>query len=202
MVGTAHPTSREAISVTKKIILLVLLVASAAIAAEAFSQGTPGSSASDKSGPSAEKKPADVSPAPSRNVPPAIFSPSKSDVPAPSKDKKDKDTSPRRTFPTSSVSPTSSAAAAANRNELVIPGALVTLKDDNKLPASEAGMLIDVPVEEGQSVEKDEIVAQIDSRSTLAKQNIAKAEWEAAKAQAANNAEIEVAESAIEVSKA
>jgi len=74
--------------VTKKIILLVLLVASAAIAAEAFSQGTPGSSASDKSGPSAEKKPADVSPAPSRNVPPAIFSPSKSDVPAPSKDKK------------------------------------------------------------------------------------------------------------------
>jgi multidrug resistance efflux pump len=78
----------------------------------------------------------------------------------------------------------------------------VTLKDDNKLPASEAGMLIDVPVEEGQSVEKDEIVAQIDSRSTLAKQNIAKAEWEAAKAQAANNAEIEVAESAIEVSKA
>src|SRR5262249_37626720 len=110
--------------------------------------------------------------------------------------------SPNKTFATSSVSPASSAAAPGSRRELIIKGALVTLKDDNKLPASEAGMLVDLPVEEGQSVERGEVVAQIDSRSTLAKQNIAKAELEAANAQAENDAEIEVAESAIEVSKA
>jgi len=169
--------------VTKKIILLVLLAASAAIAAEAFSQGTTpsGGLPSDKSTSPAEKKPsvkpADVSPSPSRN-----------DVPVASKDKKEKDSSPSKTFPTSSVSAASSAAAPGSRKELVIPDALVTLIKDNKLPASEAGMIVDLPVEEGESVEADEIVAQIDSRSTLAKQNIAKAELEAAKAQAANEA--------------
>jgi multidrug efflux pump subunit AcrA (membrane-fusion protein) len=182
----------------RKIILLVLLAGFGFVAADAFSQGTTtpsGGSASDKNAQPAERKPpvkpADVSP-----------SPSKSDVPAYSRDKKEKDSSPSKTFPTSSVSQPSSAAPSGSRTQLVIPDALVTLIHDNKLPASEAGMIVDLPVEEGASVEADEIVAQIDSRSTLAKQNIAKAELEAAKAQAANNAEIEVAESAIEVSKA
>lgn len=181
----------------RKIVLLVLLAGFGFVAADAFSQGTttPGGSPSDRSTPPGEKKPpvkpADVLPSPNR-----------SEVPAPSKDKKEKDSSPSKTFPTSSVSQASSAAEPRSRKELIISDALVTLIHDNKLPASEAGMIVDLPVEEGQSVESEEIVAQIDSRSTLAKQNIAKAELEAAKAQAANNAEIEVADSAIEVAKA
>jgi multidrug efflux pump subunit AcrA (membrane-fusion protein) len=63
-------------------------------------------------------------------------------------------------------------------------------------------MLMDLTVEEGSNVEKDALVAQIDSRSTLAKQKIAEAEEAAAQAQAENNAEVEVAERAVEVSKA
>jgi len=180
--------------VTKKIILLVLLAGFAVIAAEAFSQGpvTPASSAPAVSQPPV--KSADVSPTPSKYSPPVSQ--------AASKEKVEKEPAPSRTFPTSSVSPASSAAAPSSRKELVIKGALVTLIRDNKLPASEAGMLIGVPVEEGESVEKDEVVAEIDNRSTLAKQNIAKAELEGAKAAAANDAEIEVARYAIEVSKA
>jgi multidrug efflux pump subunit AcrA (membrane-fusion protein) len=63
-------------------------------------------------------------------------------------------------------------------------------------------MLTEVNVKEGNSVEKDALVAVIDTRSTLAKQRIAAAEVAAATAQAENNAEIEVAEAAIEVAAA
>ena len=52
----------------------------------------------------------------------------------------------------------------------------MTLIDDNKVPATEAGMLMEVQVKEGSSVVKSDLVAQIDSRSSLAKQRIAEAE--------------------------
>jgi len=83
-----------------------------------------------------------------------------------------------------------------------LDSALVTLIYDNKIPASEAGMLMEVPVEEGTNVEKDALVAQIDSRSTIAKQKVAEAELAAAQAQSENDAEVIVAEKAVEVSKA
>ena len=61
----------------------------------------------------------------------------------------------------------------------------MTLFKDNKVPATEAGMLMGpFPVEEGQSVDKDELVAQIDNRSTLAKQKITEGRYLAEKAQA------------------
>ena len=78
----------------------------------------------------------------------------------------------------------------------------MTLIDDNKVPATEPGMLTDRAGKEGQSVEKDALVAQIDSRSTIAKSKIAAAELAAASAQAANDAEVEVAEEAIKVAEA
>jgi multidrug efflux pump subunit AcrA (membrane-fusion protein) len=103
-----------------------------------------------------------------------------------------------------SLTPVSSAPldSKADRKELVIEQAMVTLMFDNKVPASENGMLLDVPVEEGQSVEKDELLAQIDSRSTEARQRIAAAEMAAAEAEANNDANVEVAEKAVEVTKA
>jgi multidrug efflux pump subunit AcrA (membrane-fusion protein) len=76
------------------------------------------------------------------------------------------------------------------------------LINDNKVPATEAGMLLGpMPVDEGARVEKNDLVAQIDNRSTLAKQNIAHSEYLGAKAQSENEAEIEVAEAAINVAK-
>src|SRR5207302_10668581 len=107
-----------------------------------------------------------------------------------------KEISPSKTVPTSTVTPGPSAP-----KTLVIDRALVTLIDDNKVPATEAGMLMEVPVKEGHSVEKGDLVAQIDNRSTLAKQRIAEAEELAAQAHAANNAEVEVARAGIRVDR-
>jgi len=199
--GTRSEQEGGDTSVTKKIILLVLLAAFAVVVAEAFSQGptTPASGAPGVSQP--KVKSGDVSPAPNTNKssPTASQTPEKSEKLPPAKD-----AAPAKTFVTSSsqTTPAASASSASTRKELVVERALVTLKDDNKLPASEAGMLVDVPVEEGQSVDKEQLVAQIDSRSTIAKQKIAEAELFAAEAAAANDAEVEVAEKAVEVSKA
>jgi multidrug efflux pump subunit AcrA (membrane-fusion protein) len=80
--------------------------------------------------------------------------------------------------------------------------ALVTLIDDNKVPATEIGMLTALTVKEGDSVELGAPLARIDDRETLAKQRIAQGERDAALAQAANEAELEVAQKAKEVSLA
>jgi len=133
----------------------------------------------------------------SKSPPATSPSPAKSDAAAPAS----KDSSSSKSFPTSSAYGSSAPAASSGRREkLVIERALVTLKDDNKVPATEAGMLTDVPGKEGQSVDKDTLLAQIDSRSTTAKRRIAEGELSAAQAQAANDAEVEVAEKAVAVS--
>jgi multidrug efflux pump subunit AcrA (membrane-fusion protein) len=80
--------------------------------------------------------------------------------------------------------------------------ALVTLINDNKVPATELGMLTALTVKEGDSVELGAYLARIDDRETLAKQRIAQSELDAALATAANEAEYEVAQKAEEVSKA
>jgi multidrug resistance efflux pump len=85
---------------------------------------------------------------------------------------------------------------------IAVEGALVTLIEDNNVPATELGMLTVLHVVEGQSVEEGQILADIDSRETLAKQKIAESELEAAKAQAESTAELDVAKYAVEVSKA
>jgi multidrug efflux pump subunit AcrA (membrane-fusion protein) len=95
-----------------------------------------------------------------------------------------------------------SSSTTPNRRELVLERCLVTLINDNKVPASEAGMITEVNVKEGNTAEKDALVAVIDTRSTMAKQKIAAAEYNAALAQAENDAEVEVAEKAVLVAKA
>jgi len=83
-----------------------------------------------------------------------------------------------------------------------VEDAFVTAIDEVRVPATETGMLMTLHIVEGQSVEKEGLLAEIDNRSTLAKQRVAKADWDAAIAQAENTAELEVAKKAVEVSKA
>lgn len=109
-----------------------------------------------------------------------------------------KDASSSKTIPTSTVVPGSIPA----RGTLVVERALVTLIDDNKVPATEPGMLMKVAVKEGDFVQKDDQVAEIDTRSTVAKMRIAESEHLAARAQSENDAEVEVAEAAIKVALA
>jgi multidrug efflux pump subunit AcrA (membrane-fusion protein) len=182
--------------VTKKILLIVMLAAFAAVATEALSQ-SPGGSTPTAPGANA--------PAPNKAAPPAAEKtpastkniPSSSKSPSSGKDAS-KDASSTKTVPTSTVTPGNLSAPKA----VVVERAVVTLINDNKVPATEAGMILGpLPVEEGSSVEKDGLVAQIDNRSTLAKQKIAEAEYMGAKAQSENVAEVEVAEAAIKVSE-
>src|SRR5436190_3389982 len=194
----------------KKILLLVLLAAFAAVATEALSQAPGGASPASAPGP-ASPKATDIPPATSKTSPANSPTSPKSDAvttgkdaspgkgPTTSKESTSKDASSSKTFPTSSASPPGSTSA---RKELVIERGLVTLIDDNKVPATEAGMLTAVPAKEGHSVDKDALVAEIDSRSTVAKQRIAAAERDASSAQAENDAEVEVARAAIKVALA
>ena len=109
---------------------------------------------------------------------------------------------PAPTYPTSSQAFAPSSGAAAARLELVVERALVTLIDDNKVPATEPGMITKLEVKEGTSVEPGYFLAEIDTRSTLAKRKIAESELAAAQSKAENTAEVEVARAAILVSKA
>ena len=202
-----------------------LLVGCVAIGATALSQNpastgpslTPASPAAPSATPAADKtapttstaakageslpstaKTGDMSPATSKVQPPA-----KSETPAKTSSKSEAEAPAAKDAPASKAFPTSSAYGTTNtiRKELVVERALVTLKDDNLVPATEAGMITEVPAKEGHSVEKNALLAGIDSRSTEAKRRIAEAEGLAAQAQAENEAEIEVARAAILVSK-
>jgi multidrug efflux pump subunit AcrA (membrane-fusion protein) len=208
---------------TRKILSLIFLAAFAAVATEALSQSPGGATPSGPafSGPTSNKTTPPVTTTPGKSDVAAPSAPAgKEQTPEKSppvtkdaaKDAKDasketpsskstttaKDAASSKTVPTSTtVAPGSPSAP----KSLVLERALVTLIDDNKVPATEAGMLMEVPVKEGHTVNKDDLLAQIDSRSSLAKQRIAYAEEQAANAQAANDAEVEVAEAAILVSK-
>ncbi len=92
--------------------------------------------------------------------------------------------------------------SASTGRTISVEDALVTLIDDNKVPASDPGMITAVHVKEGQSVEKGMIVVSIDNRETLAKKRIAQAELDAAKLQANSDAELEVAQKAVLVAQA
>jgi multidrug efflux pump subunit AcrA (membrane-fusion protein) len=197
--------------VIRKILLLSLLVALGVIAMEALSEGqgtavpglpsfskpvnVPSTTSPSTSAPKASE--------PGATFPSTTFPTTSPPRTTPSKgDDKPRDLSPTssvpsssKTFPTSSGYSTSPSSASGPKT-LFIDRAVVTLIHDNKVPATEPGMLTKVLVKEGESVEEEFQVAEIDSRSVIAKQTVAKEEHNAAVAQAENNAEVEVAEKA------
>ncbi|MEX2174659.1 MAG: HlyD family efflux transporter periplasmic adaptor subunit [Pirellulaceae bacterium] len=92
--------------------------------------------------------------------------------------------------------------SSSGRRTVEVKGALVTLIDDVRVPAQEAGRLMKVMVKGGEIVPEGFVLAEIDNRDTIAKEKIAQGEYEVALATAASTAELEVAEYAVEVSKA
>jgi multidrug efflux pump subunit AcrA (membrane-fusion protein) len=93
-------------------------------------------------------------------------------------------------------------APASGAKTLEIQGALVTLINDVRVPAQEAGRLMKVHVKGGEAIDENFLIAEIDNRDTLAKEKIAMGERDVAQAQADSDAELEVANKAVEVSKA
>ena len=97
---------------------------------------------------------------------------------------------------------TAAAPAAAAPRVITVQEALVTMIEDVDVPASELGMITAFHVVEGQQVDAESLLADIDNREAIAKQLIGRGELEAAQAQAESTAEIEVAEKAIDVAQA
>jgi multidrug efflux pump subunit AcrA (membrane-fusion protein) len=211
--------------VIRKTLLLILLAAIAAVVTKFFTQDSAATAQSPaspgiKAEPTLEKAlpPSGSSPVPgakSEKALPATKDAAKSptadrptlpppvgSLPPASSQRSDKSAPPGRSPTPASTQSAPSPLPSSSSRTLVVDPAFVTLNDDNKVPATEGGMIIGLLVKEGDSVEKETLVAQIDNRATLAKQEIAKAEWNAAIAQASNNAEVQVAKEAVEVSKA
>src|SRR5205085_4474196 len=90
---------------------------------------------------------------------------------------------------------------AARELSLLVEDCFVMLIWDVRVPATQVGPLTAISVKEGQSVDKDMLLANIDDRESRAKHKVAQGEEAGAIAQSENLAEIEVAEKAIDVSK-
>jgi multidrug efflux pump subunit AcrA (membrane-fusion protein) len=105
-------------------------------------------------------------------------------------------------FATGAIALSATGQGPTNSNKIEVDNALVSLIDDVKVPAQEAGRLMKVLVKGGEAIEDGALLAEIDNRDTLAKQKIAQGELDVAVAQADSTAELEVAEKAVEVSEA
>jgi multidrug efflux pump subunit AcrA (membrane-fusion protein) len=100
------------------------------------------------------------------------------------------------------ITPVTASAPTPPKKTIEVTDALVTLIDDVRVPAQEAGRLMKLHVKGNELVDEGFVLAEIDNRDTQAKKKIAEGEVAVATAQAESTAEIEVAEKAIEVSKA
>jgi multidrug resistance efflux pump len=95
-----------------------------------------------------------------------------------------------------------SQSTAVNERMVLVDDGLVTLIDEVSVPATQMGMLMGIHVKEGQSIDNEALLADIDSRETKAKKRIAEGELTAAFKQAENLAEIKLAEKGVDVAKA
>lgn len=84
----------------------------------------------------------------------------------------------------------------------VLPKCRVALIDEAEVPAQEAGRLTAIEAEEGNYVEKDTLVAQIDDQQALSDKLVAEKEEEVAKVQAESDVEVRIGIKAALLAKA
>ncbi|MFM8290629.1 MAG: efflux RND transporter periplasmic adaptor subunit [Planctomycetia bacterium] len=82
------------------------------------------------------------------------------------------------------------AAVLAAGGEPVLERCLVSLMDEAKVPAREAGVLVELPIREGDTVTKGEVIARIDDNQPQMEKRKAKAEHDQAVAKAASDVDI------------
>ena len=94
------------------------------------------------------------------------------------------------------------AVAAANPNgEPVLERCLVSLADEAKVPAREAGVLVELTVREGDKVSKDQVIAQIADDQPQMEKRKAQAEFDQAQGKAESDVDERYAKKAEEVSE-
>lgn len=84
----------------------------------------------------------------------------------------------------------------------VLSGCLVQFQDDVKIPAKEAGVLVDLAVKEGEQVQAEEIIARVDDSEPRMQKKIAEYGLEAAVKRAKDDIEIRYQKAAALVAKA
>jgi multidrug efflux pump subunit AcrA (membrane-fusion protein) len=87
---------------------------------------------------------------------------------------------------------------------IVASGCLVTLMGDGdvEVPAQEQGVLMEIPVKEGQVVKKDDTLGQIDDSQAKMAMEVARNQWLSAQAEADNEVSILYARAAFAVAQA
>jgi multidrug efflux pump subunit AcrA (membrane-fusion protein) len=87
---------------------------------------------------------------------------------------------------------------------VVASGCLVTLTGDGdvEVPAQEQGVLMEIPVKEGQLVKKDDTLAQVDDSQAKMAVEVARNQWLSAQAEADNEVSILYARAAFAVAQA
>ncbi|MEN6556767.1 MAG: HlyD family efflux transporter periplasmic adaptor subunit [Thermoguttaceae bacterium] len=86
--------------------------------------------------------------------------------------------------------------------KITLPNCLLALDEEVQVPAQAAGVLLKIPVREGQQVTVGELLAQIDDNVRLAQQQVAEYKLKAAKKQAEDDTAIRYAQAAALVAEA
>jgi RND family efflux transporter MFP subunit len=90
---------------------------------------------------------------------------------------------------------------AAASNEAIVDNCDIASIDSPELPASEAGMLTNLHVRDGQLVKKDMVLATIDEREAQAMYDVKRLDYEVAKQLAASTADLQNAIAAAKVAE-
>jgi multidrug efflux pump subunit AcrA (membrane-fusion protein) len=85
---------------------------------------------------------------------------------------------------------------------VVLPGCEISPVDEVAVPAQEPGLLMKIPVREGQQVTKGELLAQIDDIVPRAKQNVASYKLDVAQREAKDDINIRFSKAAAAVARA
>lgn len=83
-----------------------------------------------------------------------------------------------------------------------VESVVLRLLEEAEVPAQEGGVVLDVPVREGQRVKQGELLAQIDDEVARLAEDAAEAQYGVARAKATNDVRIRFAKKALEVSEA
>ena len=93
-------------------------------------------------------------------------------------------------------------AVRAADSAVVLPDCVVSLADEVAVPAQEAGVLVKIPVRDGQQVTKGDLLAQIDDIVPRAKQNVAMYKLKAALKEATDDINKRFSEASADVAYA
>jgi macrolide-specific efflux system membrane fusion protein len=85
---------------------------------------------------------------------------------------------------------------------IVLSDCLISLADEVAVPAQEPGVLVKIPVRDGQQVSKGDLLAQIDDIVPRAKQNVSTYKLEVAKREAQDDINIRFSKAAAAVARA